>query len=135
SSATSGAGKMSEVEKAQAAAPEEDTIFGKIARGEIPTKFIYEDDKAVAFHDINPQAPVHFLVLPKKPLQQLSKATDDDSALLGHLLTVVRKVAAKEGLAEDGYRIVINDGKNGAQSVYHLHLHVMGGRQMGWPPG
>ncbi|XP_065187500.1 adenosine 5'-monophosphoramidase HINT1-like [Sycon ciliatum] len=125
----------SEVEKAQSAAPEEDTIFGKISRGEIPCKFVYEDDTALAFDDLAPQAPVHFLVIPRKPIAQLSKATDEDEALLGHLLTVARKVAVQKGLDADGYRVVINNGKNGAQSVYHLHLHVLGGRQMSWPPG
>ncbi|XP_051157293.1 adenosine 5'-monophosphoramidase HINT1 [Leptopilina boulardi] len=124
----------SEVEKAQAASPQEDTIFGKILRKEIPCNFIYEDDQCVAFHDVNKQAPTHFLVIPRKPISQLSKAEDNDEAVLGHLMNVARKVAAKEGL-EDGFRLVINDGKNGAQSVYHLHLHVLGGRQMQWPPG
>lgn len=83
---------------------------------------------------MNKQAPTHFLVIPRKPISQLSKAEDNDEAVLGHLMNVARKVAAKEGL-EDGFRLVINDGKNGAQSVYHLHLHVLGGRQMQWPPG
>lgn len=124
-----------EVQKAQVADPTvEDTIFGKIIRKEIPCKFIYEDDKSVAFHDISAQAPIHFLVIPKKTIPQLSKATDEDEALLGHLMLVAKKVAVEQGL-EDGFRIVINDGKNGAQSVYHLHLHVLGGRQMKWPPG
>ncbi|XP_065185892.1 adenosine 5'-monophosphoramidase HINT1-like [Sycon ciliatum] len=125
----------SEVEKAQSAAPEEDTIFGKISRGEIPCKFVYEDDTALAFDDLAPQAPVHFLVIPRKPIAQLSKATDEDEALLGHLLTVARKVAVQKGLDADGYRVLISNGKNGRQSVYHLHLHVLGGRQMSWPLG
>lgn len=90
--------------------------------------------QSVAFHDISAQAPIHFLVIPKKPLPQLSKATEEDEALLGHLMLVAKKVAAEQGL-EEGFRVVINDGKNGAQSVYHLHLHVLGGRQMKWPPG
>ncbi|XP_032675595.1 histidine triad nucleotide-binding protein 1 [Odontomachus brunneus] len=123
-----------EVEKAQSAAPSGDTIFGKIIRKEIPCVFLYEDDKCVAFNDINPQAPVHFLVIPKKPIQQLSKAEDEDKDLLGHLMIVARTVAKQKDL-KDGYRLVINDGKNGAQSVYHLHLHVLGGRQLHWPPG
>ncbi|XP_033186008.1 histidine triad nucleotide binding protein 1 [Bombus vancouverensis nearcticus] len=123
-----------EVEKAQTAAPSEDTIFGKILRKEIPCNFIYEDDQCVAFHDINGQAPVHFLVIPRKPIPQLSTAEDGDEALLGHLMIVARKVAKQQGL-NDGFRLVINDGKHGAQSVYHLHLHVLGGRQMKWPPG
>ncbi|XP_065076305.1 adenosine 5'-monophosphoramidase HINT1 [Ochlerotatus camptorhynchus] len=124
-----------EVAKAQVAdSTDGDTIFGKIIRKEIPCKFIYEDDKTVAFHDISAQAPIHFLVIPKKPIPQLSKATEQDEALLGHLMLVAKKVALEQGL-EEGFRIVINDGKNGAQSVYHLHLHVLGGRQMKWPPG
>lgn len=123
-----------EVEKAQTAAPGGDTIFGKILRKEIPCNFIYEDEKCVAFNDINAQAPVHFLVIPRKPISQLSKADDEDESLLGHLMLVARKVAKQEGL-DNGFRLVINDGKHGAQSVFHLHLHVLGGRQMQWPPG
>ncbi|XP_017893522.1 histidine triad nucleotide-binding protein 1 [Ceratina calcarata] len=123
-----------EVDKAQTAVAGGDTIFGKILRKEIPCTFIYEDDKCVAFSDINAQAPVHFLVIPRKPIEQLSKAEDEDEALLGHLMIVARKVAKQQGL-DNGFRLVINDGKNGAQSVYHLHLHVLGGRQMHWPPG
>ena len=126
---------MSEVDKAQTAQAGGDTIFGKIVRKEIPSDIIYEDDKCLAFRDVNPQAPVHFLVIPKKPIAQLSASDDSDDLLLGHLMGVLRKCAVKEGVAESGYRVVINDGKNGAQSVYHLHLHCMGGRQMGWPPG
>ncbi|VDI01453.1 histidine triad (HIT) family protein [Mytilus galloprovincialis] len=124
----------SETEKAQTAQPEGDTIFGKIVRGEIPTKFIYEDEQCVAFNDISAQAPTHFLVIPKKPIVKLSDAEDTDEQLLGHLLIVARKVAKDVGLA-DGFRVTINDGVKGGQSVYHLHVHVMGGRQMGWPPG
>ncbi|XP_055919678.1 adenosine 5'-monophosphoramidase HINT1 [Eupeodes corollae] len=127
---------MSEVEKAQEAAASagEDTIFGKILRKEIPCKFIHEDEKCVAFHDVNPQAPTHFLVIPRKPIAQLSLASAEDAELLGHLMIVGKTVAKQLGL-EDGFRVVINDGKNGAQSVYHLHLHFLGGRQMQWPPG
>ncbi|KAH8377075.1 hypothetical protein KR093_003333, partial [Drosophila rubida] len=124
----------SEVEKAQSAAASEDTIFGKILRKEIPCKFIYEDDKCVAFNDVAPQAPTHFLVIPRKPIAQLSLAEDGDAELLGHLMLVGRKVAKELGL-EKGYRVVINNGQHGAQSVYHLHLHFLGGRQMQWPPG
>lgn len=89
----------------------------------------------VAFKDLSPQAPVHFLVIPKKPIVQLSTAEDSDEQLLGHLLIVAKKVAKEMGLADDGYRLTINNGRNGGQSVYHLHVHVMGGRQMDWPPG
>nr|XP_045608763.1 adenosine 5'-monophosphoramidase HINT1-like [Procambarus clarkii] len=125
---------MAEEEKAQTAAPGGDTIFAKIIRGDIPTKFIYEDDQCVAFHDVSPQAPVHFLVIPRKPVAMLSDAEDSDEQLLGHMMIVARKVAKEQGL-DKGFRLVVNNGQHGAQSVYHLHLHVMGGRQMHWPPG
>ncbi|CAH2056338.1 unnamed protein product, partial [Iphiclides podalirius] len=125
----------SEVELAQSATAGGDTIFGKILRNEIPAKFVYEDEQCVAFHDVNPQAPTHILVIPRKAIPQLSKATDEDEQLLGHLLIAARKIAAKEGLDKTGFRLVINDGKDGAQSVYHLHIHILGGRQMRWPPG
>jgi len=124
---------MSEV-GSDAPAPGSDTIFGKISRGELGTKFLHEDDRCVAFSDMNPQAPTHFLVIPKKPIAQLRHATEEDEALLGHLMTVAAKVALKQGL-EPGFRVVINDGKQGCQSVYHIHLHVIGGRQLTWPPG
>jgi len=106
----------------------------QIARHEIPAKIIYEDDQAIAFHDVNPQAPTHALVIPKQPITQLSASDDGDEQLLGHLLVVARRVAAELKL-DGGYRIVINDGKDGCQSVYHLHLHILGGRKLGWPPG
>ncbi|XP_013778910.1 histidine triad nucleotide-binding protein 1-like [Limulus polyphemus] len=111
-----------------------DTIFGKIIRGEIPANFAYQDEKCVAFHDINPQAPVHILVVPKKPIPQLAMAEDADEELLGHLLFISQKVAKEQGL-NNGYRIVINNGPHGGQEVYHLHVHILGGRQMIWPPG
>ena len=106
----------------------------QIARHEIPAKIIFEDEQAVAFHDVNPQAPTHFLVIPKKPITQLSASSDGDEQLLGHLLVVARRVAAELKL-DGGYRTVINDGKDGCQSVYHLHVHVLGGRKLAWPPG
>jgi histidine triad (HIT) family protein len=105
--------KMSEV-GTDAPAPGSDTIFGKISRGELGTKFLHEDDRCVAFSDVNPQAPTHFLVVPKKPLAQLRSATAEDEALLGHLLVVASKVALAQGL-EPGFRVVINDGKQGCQ--------------------
>ncbi|KAK0140629.1 Histidine triad nucleotide-binding protein 1 [Merluccius polli] len=123
-----------EIAKSQAALPGGDTIFGKIIRKEIPATLIHEDDLCIAFPDIAAQAPTHFLVVPKKPITQLSKAEDCDAALLGHLMIVARKCAAQMGLS-NGYRVVLNEGPDGAQSVYHIHLHVMGGRQMSWPPG
>ena len=110
-----------------------DTIFGKIARGEIPTDLVYEDDLAVAFPDINPQAPTHILVIPRKPITRLSATGDGEAALLGHLLGVARKVAAHAGLED--FRVVVNDGSGAGQTVFHLHLHVIGGRALGWPPG
>ncbi|KAM3863312.1 adenosine 5'-monophosphoramidase HINT1 [Diretmus argenteus] len=123
-----------EIAKAQTAQPGGDTIFGKIIRKEIPVKILYEDDQCLAFPDIAAQAPTHFLVIPKKPIVQLSKAEEGDAALLGHLMIVAKKLAEQQGLS-DGYRVVVNDGPNGGQSVYHIHVHVLGGRQMGWPPG
>ncbi|MBN3310734.1 adenosine 5'-monophosphoramidase HINT1 isoform X2 [Amia ocellicauda] len=123
-----------EIAKAQTAQPGGDTIFGKIIRKEIPAKIFYEDEQCIAFHDIAPQAPTHFLVVPKKPIPQLSKAEDSDAALLGHLMIVAKKCAAEVGLAK-GYRLVLNDGPHGGQEVFHLHIHVLGGRQLHWPPG
>uniref|UniRef100_A0A3Q4I7S3 Histidine triad nucleotide binding protein 2 n=1 Tax=Neolamprologus brichardi TaxID=32507 RepID=A0A3Q4I7S3_NEOBR len=110
------------------------TIFSKVIDKSIPADIIYEDEKCLAFRDISPQAPVHFLVIPRIPIPRISEAKDDDAELLGHLLVVAKNVAKQESLTE-GYRVVINDGKHGAQSVYHLHIHVLGGRQMKWPPG
>ncbi|XP_001377903.1 adenosine 5'-monophosphoramidase HINT1 [Monodelphis domestica] len=123
-----------EISKAQTAQPGGDTIFGKIIRKEIPAKIIFEDDQCLAFHDVCPQAPTHFLVIPKKPITQISVAEEDDENLLGHLMIVGKKCAADLGLKK-GYRMVINEGPDGGQSVYHIHLHVLGGRQMKWPPG
>ena len=110
------------------------TLFQKIATRQIPADIVYEDDRALAFRDIAPQAPVHFLVVPKQPIRSLATATDADTALLGHLLSVVRTVAAQEGLAQ-GYRVVTNIGADGGQSVDHLHFHVLGKRRLTWPPG
>ncbi|PIO74697.1 histidine triad domain protein [Teladorsagia circumcincta] len=141
---------MSEVEKAQTAVREKDTIFGKIIRKEIPAKIIFEDDDVLAFHDVSPQAPVHFLVIPKKRIAMLQEAEDTDQALLGKLMVTAAKIVfgdistlsrlsfgkvARELGLENGYRVVVNNGPDGCQSVFHLHLHVLGGRQLGWPPG
>jgi histidine triad (HIT) family protein len=112
----------------------EDTIFGKIIRREIPADIVYEDDIALAFRDVNPQAPVHILVIPKQPLPKLADAESQDHAMLGHLLLTVKRVAEQVGLT-NGYRVVINNGDDGGQTVNHLHLHILGGRQMKWPPG
>ena len=111
-----------------------DTIFGKIIRKEIPSDIVYEDDLALAFKDINPQAPTHLLVIPKKPIPGIDAATDEDRDLLGHLLLTAKKVAEQAGLSK-GYRVVINNGNDGGQTVYHLHLHILGDRPLKWPPG
>lgn len=111
-----------------------DTIFGKIIRREIPADIVYEDNLALAFRDVNPQAPVHILVIPKQAIAKLSDAESKDHALMGHLLLTAKRVAEQEGLT-NGYRVVINTGNDGGQTVYHLHLHILGGRAMGWPPG
>jgi histidine triad (HIT) family protein len=113
----------------------QDCLFCGIAEGRIPTKFVREDDDTVAFQDIDPQAPVHTLVIPRKHLGSLDEADADDGALLGALLTAARDVARKAGIADSGYRTVINTGEEGGQSVGHLHVHVLGGRPMSWPPG
>ena len=112
----------------------QDTIFGKIARGEIAVDRIYEDDNCLAFPDINPQAPTHVLIIPKKRISQISKANDTDKDILGSLLIGAKRTAEKLNL-DNGYRLVINDGKLGGQTVYHLHVHLLSGRQMTWPPG
>ncbi|MBD2048836.1 histidine triad nucleotide-binding protein [Coleofasciculus sp. FACHB-64] len=111
-----------------------ETIFSKIIRREIPADIVYEDDLALAFKDIQPQAPIHILVIPKQPIPQLADADSQDRDLLGHLLLIVKNVAEKAGL-DNGYRVVINTGSDGGQTVPHLHLHILGGRQMKWPPG
>nr|XP_058928177.1 adenosine 5'-monophosphoramidase HINT2 isoform X1 [Kogia breviceps] len=125
-----------EVAKAQQAAPggAAPTIFSRILDRSLPADILYEDQQCLVFRDVAPQAPVHFLVIPKKPIPRISQAEEEDQQLLGHLLLVAKKTAKAEGLG-DGYRLVINDGKLGAQSVYHLHIHVLGGRQLQWPPG
>jgi histidine triad (HIT) family protein len=113
------------------------TIFDKLVSGEIPCKKVYEDDIALAFHDVNPVAPIHILVIPKVRggLTQISKATTNQhQAVMGHCMMVASQVG-KQFCGDNGFRLVINDGEHGGQSVYHLHIHVMGGRQMQWPPG
>ncbi|XP_040396235.1 histidine triad nucleotide-binding protein 2, mitochondrial [Cygnus olor] len=127
-------GEVGKAQRAAAGAVREPTIFSRIIARTVPATILYEDDECLAFRDVAPQAPVHFLVIPKRPIPRLSCVEPQDAQLLGHLMVVAARTAKAEGL-EDGYRLVINDGKHGAQSVYHLHLHVLGGRQMGWPPG
>ena len=110
-----------------------DTIFGKILRGEIPCDEVYSDDRCLAFRDVAPQAPVHVLVIPCEPIESLRSAADADEGLLGHLLLVAANVAKQEGL--DDFRTVINSGAGAGQTVFHLHVHVIGGRALDWPPG
>lgn len=111
----------------------EETIFDKIISKQLHADIIYEDDRCLAFNDVMPQGPVHFLVIPKKRIATLDDCRDDDEALLGHMLLVVKRLASNK--LTDGYRVVINNGRHGCQSVYHLHVHAIGGRQMHWPPG
>jgi histidine triad (HIT) family protein len=109
-------------------------LFCKIASGDIPSTAVYQDERVYAFADINPQAPVHVLIVPREHIDSLAETTPEQNALLGHLMSVAAEIARNEGLAK-GYRIVVNTGEDGGQTVDHLHLHLMGGRQMTWPPG
>ena len=111
------------------------TLFEKIIAREIPAEVVYEDDRVLAFRDIQPQAPVHILIIPKKPIPRIAAAAEADKDLLGHLLLQARSIAEKLGLSETGYRLVINNGPDGGESVPHLHCHLLGGRALGWPPG
>ena len=112
----------------------EDTIFGKIARGEMDANIVYEDDMCLAFRDLYPAAPMHILVIPRKPIPRLCDAREEDKALLGHLMLAANKVAEQQGLG-DKFRLVVNNGADAGQSVFHLHLQVIGGRSLSWPPG
>ncbi|MFN9416617.1 MAG: histidine triad nucleotide-binding protein [Pirellula sp.] len=112
-----------------------ETIFSRIIRKEIPAKIIYEDNLSIAFHDVSPQAPVNVLVIPKRQIDSLDDAEETDASLLGHLQIVAQKVARMLNLNETGYRVVMNCGKDGGQSVGHIHYHVLGGRPLSWPPG
>jgi len=111
------------------------TLFDKIISRQIPAQIVYEDDLVLAFRDIAPQAPTHLLLVPKKRIARLAEAKAEDQALLGHLLLKAAEVAENVGLKEGGYRLVINNGRNGGESVPHLHCHILGGRRMTWPPG
>lgn len=113
----------------------EPTVFQKIIDGEIPADKVYEDDQCLAFRDIQPQAPTHVLVIPKRPIRSLAETEEQDQPLLGHLCAVIRDLAKQLGLADDGYRVVVNCGRDGGQEVPHLHFHLLGGRAMAWPPG
>ena len=112
-----------------------DCVFCKIGAGQIPSKVVLQDDDLLAFEDLHPQAPVHVLVIPKRHIGALTDAGAAEQALLGRLLDAATRVARQKGIAESGYRVVANQGRNGGQTVFHLHLHVLGGRPMNWPPG
>jgi histidine triad (HIT) family protein len=111
------------------------TLFEKIAAREIPARIVYEDDLVIAFHDVKPVAPVHVLITPKRPISRLAEAAPGDHQVLGHLLLKAAEVAAQLGLKESGYRLVINNGPHAGEAVPHLHCHIVGGRDLGWPPG
>ena len=111
------------------------TLFEKIYAGEIPAEILHKDDLCCAFRDLSPQAPIHILIIPKKPIPRIGAATLEDQATLGHLLLIAGQLATQLGLAESGFRTVINHGPHGGESVPHLHIHLLGGRQLTWPPG
>jgi histidine triad (HIT) family protein len=112
-----------------------ETLFTKIITGQIPANFVYRDEQIVAIRDISPQAPTHILIIPVKPLPSIAEAAPEDEALLGRLFMVTKQLAEQEGLAEGGYRLVVNTRTNGGQTVPHLHIHLLGGRALTWPPG
>lgn len=112
-----------------------DTLFTKIIKREIPAKVVHEDDRSIAIRDINPKAPTHILVIPKQVIPRIGDAKSEDEGVLGHLLIVAAEIARKEGIDKTGYRLVINHGKDAGESVPHLHVHLLGGRSMAWPPG
>ena len=111
------------------------TLFEKIIAREIPAQIVHEDSQCLAFRDISPQAPVHILVVPKKPIPRVAEAVAGDEAVLGHLLLAAAEIAKKEGIADSGFRVVVNNGPHGGETVPHLHVHLLGGRPMHWPPG
>jgi len=112
-----------------------DTIFTKIINKEIPADILYEDDDVLAFKDVSPQAPVHFLVIPKTAIKTINDIDESQATLIGKLVLTAQKVAKQQGIAENGYRLVMNCNEDGGQTVYHIHLHVLGGRSLAWPPG
>jgi len=114
---------------------QEKTLFEKIRDREIPADIVHEDDHCLAFRDISPQAPVHILVVPKKPIPRIAAASSDDATLLGKLLLAASTIATQQGIADSGFRLVINNGRDGGETVPHLHIHIMGGRPLDWPPG
>ena len=111
-----------------------ETIFDKIISREIPAEIVYEDEHSLAFKDINPQAPVHLLIIPKKRIATINDIEEDERELVGHLFVVAKKIALQHGFAKDGYRVVMNCNEDGGQSVYHIHLHLLAGKTLGWPP-
>lgn len=113
----------------------EKTLFEKICAKEIPATILHEDERCVCFKDISPQAPVHLLVIPRKPIPRIAESDPDDQSLLGHLLLTAAKVAKDQGFADDGFRLVINNGRDGGEAVPHLHIHILAGRKLDWPPG
>lgn len=112
-----------------------DCIFCRIIAGEAPAKITYRDEEAIAFHDIHPVASVHLLIVPRKHLESINAMTEDDKPLIGHLFWVARQLAAQQGIAENGYRLIINTGRDGGQAVFHLHLHLIGGQRLRFPMG
>ncbi|SFL25816.1 histidine triad nucleotide-binding protein [Halanaerobium salsuginis] len=113
----------------------EDCLFCKIAAGELATEFIYSDDQVVVFKDINPQAPVHLLIVPRRHIKDLNNIVETDAELIGHIYQIAAKLAAEYDIADSGYRLVSNCGADGGQSVFHIHFHLLGGRELQWPPG
>jgi histidine triad (HIT) family protein len=111
------------------------TLFERIGDGEVPAQIVYQDDKVIAFRDIKPAAPTHVLIVPRKPIPRIAEAKPEDHQVLGHLLLKAAHVAEQLGLKESGYRLVINNGPDASESVPHLHVHIIGGRKMSWPPG
>ncbi|GAA0763631.1 MULTISPECIES: histidine triad nucleotide-binding protein [Clostridium] len=112
-----------------------DCIFCKIANGEIPSKKIYEDEKVIAFHDISPEAPIHFLVIPKDHIQSVNEISEENANIISHIFLVINKLVRELNIEKTGYRVVNNCGKDGGQSVNHIHFHVLGQRELKWPPG
>lgn len=113
----------------------QDCVFCKIVAGQIPAQTLYQDEHVTAFHDVNPQAPVHVLIVPNRHVESLATAGPEDATVLGHILAIAPRIAAETGIANNGYRIVFNTGRDAGMAVFHLHAHVLGGRRMAWPPG
>ncbi len=112
-----------------------DCIFCKIIKKEIPSKIVYEDENIIGFEDINPQAPIHILIIPKEHIPMINDLRDNHSKLIGDMIIVAKKLAKEKGISGTGYRLVFNNGENAGQEVFHIHLHLLGGRKFGWPPG